>query len=332
MEGTDINVQDAKAKKFISVVVPARNEEDYLAECLASLQNQDYGKQHYEILVVDNNSNDKTAEIAKSFSGVKYLHIGKGPVGAVRNFGVKEAKGEVIAFIDADCIPPYNWLSRGNELLSQNKNHAFSARYISDKNALWIEKLWLLGYAVAEFSSTDFLGGCIFVTKNDFLKVGGFDETITSGEDTKLAVSLRNVGIQTIVDQSLNVIHLGNAKDSKSFVNRQAWHSENYIKNIKTSISDPTFLLSLIYLSSFLILLIDPVVFGGMSGVSVLAIAILVLGPAILSIKRVKRSNFRPKTLISMIGIYFIDFLYLVGRCKGILREIFCTLRKPKDC
>lgn len=332
MVGTALNSFDSKTKKFISVVIPARNEEKYLADCLAGMKSQNYGSQNYEILVVDNNSTDTTAEIAQSVPGVKYLHIADGPVGAVRNRGVREAKGDFIAFIDADCIAPENWLSKGSELLCQNENHAFSARYVSDENALWIEKLWLLGYAVVQFNSTDFLGGCIFVRKEDFLKVGGFDETITSGEDTKLAVSLNNIGIRTVVDQTLNVVHLGNAKDSKSFVNRQAWHSENYIKDIKKSIWDPTFVLSVLYLCSFLVLLTAPLFGRGTLEITMMALAVLVLAPVILSIKRVRRSSFRPETLLSIVRIYFIDFLYLIGRCKGILKGISGVLKQTRDC
>lgn len=331
MEASTINTSDRKKKTFISVVIPARNEEKYLADCLAGMKRQDYGSQNYEILVVDNNSTDTTAEIAQSVPGVKYLHIADGPVGAVRNRGVREAKGDFIAFIDADCIAPSSWLSKGSELLCQNENHAFSARYVSDENALWIEKLWLLGYAVPQFSSTDFLGGCIFVRKEDFLKVGGFDETITSGEDTKLAVSLNDIGIRTVVDQALNVVHLGNAKDSKSFVNRQAWHSENYIKNITTSISDPTFLLSALYLCSFLVLLAAPVFGRGTLEITIMALVVLVCAPVVLSIKRVRRSSFRPDTLLSIVRIYFIDFLYLVGRCKGILKGISGVVKQARD-
>src|SRR5690554_3348158 len=98
--------------KFISVIVPAHNEEKYISQCLESLTTQDYPKNLYEVIVVDNNSADKTSEIAANFD-VKIIQQSTGPVGAVRNAGAEKAQGEYLAFIDADCIASPNWLSQG---------------------------------------------------------------------------------------------------------------------------------------------------------------------------------------------------------------------------
>jgi glycosyltransferase involved in cell wall biosynthesis len=92
---------------LISVIIPAFNEEKFLGNCLFSLKNQDFND--FEIIVVDNNSRDKTSKIAKKF-GVKLVSEKNQGAALARNRGAKEAKGEILAFTDADTILPKNWL------------------------------------------------------------------------------------------------------------------------------------------------------------------------------------------------------------------------------
>ena len=95
---------------FVSIIVPVYNGEKVIGECIESLLNQDYPKDKYEIIVVDNNSKDKTAEVIKKYP-VKYLLEDKIQSSyAARNTGIRNAKGEVIAFTDADCVTEKLWL------------------------------------------------------------------------------------------------------------------------------------------------------------------------------------------------------------------------------
>lgn len=91
-----------------SVVVPAFNAEKTLAECLNALCNQDC-EDAYEIIVVDDGSRDGTQMLAQSFD-VRVLGQQNKGAGAARNAGVAVARGEWIAFTDADCVPSRSWL------------------------------------------------------------------------------------------------------------------------------------------------------------------------------------------------------------------------------
>ena len=93
----------------ISVVIPAYNEEQLLSKCLKSLTNQDFHLP-FEIIVVDNNSRDKSNAIAQSF-GVKVIKETNQGVVWARQKGLLQAQGEIIAQADADCYYPSNWLS-----------------------------------------------------------------------------------------------------------------------------------------------------------------------------------------------------------------------------
>jgi glycosyltransferase involved in cell wall biosynthesis len=98
------------AQLRFSVVVPAYNEEAFLPETLRSLRRQNYPGA-YEIIVVDNNSTDATAEIARSF-GVRVVDEPSPGVCQARQRGLVEASGEIVISVDADTIYPPDWLSR----------------------------------------------------------------------------------------------------------------------------------------------------------------------------------------------------------------------------
>ena len=95
---------------FVSVIVPAHNEEKFLPLCLSSLQQQDYTGS-YEIIVVDNASTDSTGEIAARF-GARVIYEAKQSPAWARQQGLLAAKGEIVAFIDADTMAPNDWLNR----------------------------------------------------------------------------------------------------------------------------------------------------------------------------------------------------------------------------
>jgi glycosyltransferase involved in cell wall biosynthesis len=111
---------------LISVIIPAYNVEKTLGRCLESVLAQNYAP--FEVIVVDNNSKDKTKEIILDFKKnnkkVKYIFEGiKGRTSA-RNAGIKNADGEIIVMLDADCLVPMNWIweisgpiIRGEELV-----------------------------------------------------------------------------------------------------------------------------------------------------------------------------------------------------------------------
>lgn len=94
----------------LSVIIPTYNEENYIADCLQSLMKQT--EKPDEIIVVDNNSTDKTAEIAKTFPGVKVVNEKKQGMIPARNKGFDSAQYDIIARTDADTIVPKNWIKR----------------------------------------------------------------------------------------------------------------------------------------------------------------------------------------------------------------------------
>ncbi|TAN63044.1 glycosyltransferase [bacterium] len=96
-------------KPFVSVVIPVKNAEAFLPRCLESLANLNYPKDKYEVIISDSDSDDRTREIA-SYFGVQVVNACGPSVCSARNSGFIYAKGEIIAFSDADCVMDKDWI------------------------------------------------------------------------------------------------------------------------------------------------------------------------------------------------------------------------------
>lgn len=112
----------------ISVIVPAFNAELWLETCLRGIEQQDFEPQQYEIIVVDNNSLDKTPEIAGRHKGVTLLREPQQSSYAARNRGASAARAPVLAFTDADCAPSPNWLRTIDEAMRDSETEVVIGR------------------------------------------------------------------------------------------------------------------------------------------------------------------------------------------------------------
>ncbi len=105
------------ALPFVSVIIPAYNGAQTLGKLLAALSCQTYPRESLEVIVVDNNSQDGSDQIARSFTGVKVVYEPVQGRSAARNRGIATAQGSVLAFTDCDCIPHPDWIRAGVQLL-----------------------------------------------------------------------------------------------------------------------------------------------------------------------------------------------------------------------
>ena len=102
----------------VSIVIPAHNEESCIEETLRCVLRQNYPD--FEVIVVDNNSQDRTAELARGM-GVKVVHEKNKGTQWARECGRLASTGEIIANLDADCLPETDWLQRGVKHFSNKK-------------------------------------------------------------------------------------------------------------------------------------------------------------------------------------------------------------------
>lgn len=162
---------------IISVIITTKNEERNIENCLKSVLEQTYPCDKIEIIVVDNNSTDRTKEIAKRYTKKVYNLIDFIPLteiknyrGAQLNFGVREAKGEIVFFPDADMTFDKDLIEETVRLFKK-----FDALYVPE----FVCGKGLFG-KIRNFERSFYNATCIdavrFVKKDLFLRVGGFDE------------------------------------------------------------------------------------------------------------------------------------------------------------
>lgn len=189
-----------------SIVIPAYNEADYIAKTLTAALSQDFDKNEFEVLVIDNASSDKTGDIARSFANTRVIREEKKGVQFARERGRKEARGEILAYLDADCVPSVNWLSRSNKYFSDPRIAGLSGLYdFYDENyffrffSLWVQKIifGLAHYIIQNILHRGgvMLGGNMIVSAASMDRIGGFNTAIRFyGDDTDTAKRLSRVG------------------------------------------------------------------------------------------------------------------------------------------
>lgn len=184
----------------ISVVIPAYNEEKYIASCLRNIVKHSR-KNLIEILVVDNASTDNTAKIARKFKNVKVVREDIKGLTRARQKGLVKAKGDLIAYIDADTMIPEKWFDQVNKEFNQNKKLVcLSGPYIYydlprwKQNSIEIYNKYLYK-TVSAITKSLINGGNFVASKEALLTIGGFDITIPFySEDINIARRLKKVG------------------------------------------------------------------------------------------------------------------------------------------
>src|SRR3989344_331445 len=194
-----------------SIVVITYNEEKNITDCLSALTSQDYG--NYDILIIDA-STDSTSQRAALFPNVKVIKSKRKGYGIQRNLGIRLSQGDIIAFTDADCMPPPDWLSKGISSLEQHHVAGLGGNAYPPEDAPLIGKaIAALGYpaggSVGLNPKKDPLSTCnAFFKKTALTEINGFNETmIYGGEDTDLCKRLKEKGHKIVIDPTVFIYH-----------------------------------------------------------------------------------------------------------------------------
>ena len=178
---------------FVAVIIPVLNDAADLELTLSALQQQTYPQDRFEIIVVDNGSTDRSVTVAQQFPNVRllYEYRYKGSPYSARNRALEATQSEVIALLDATCVPVPAWLSEAVKAMLQRKadlvggNVAF--RFASDRpsvaelydaiaNVRMREAIWVRQVAMT---------ANLFVKREVFDAIGPFPEGLRSGGDMR---------------------------------------------------------------------------------------------------------------------------------------------------
>lgn len=184
----------------LSIIIPALNEENYIGDCLRSLLAHASGRA-LEIIVVDNGSTDATAKIARGFPGVRVVTERQRGLTRARQKGLASARGEIIAYIDADTRMPAGWCEKVLQAFSADPvlvglSGPYDYIDLPLRDRMVVDFYWKYLAKPTSLMTGYMLVGGNFAARRDALqKIGGFDTSISFyGEDTDIARRLSAVG------------------------------------------------------------------------------------------------------------------------------------------
>ena len=185
-------------KPFVTVIVPERNEEQFIARCLESILHQDYGPEYFEVVVVDGISTDKTCEIIQHLQRQHdNLHLLDNPrriVPSALNLGLQRAKGEIIIRVDGHATIAPDYISRCVEKLEETKADCVGGPINSisenaDGRAIALAMSSKFGVGNSRFRVSDGYEGHVDTLafgaykRSVFERIGFFDEELVRCQD-----------------------------------------------------------------------------------------------------------------------------------------------------
>ena len=320
-----------KEQPMVTVIVPAYNSAITIACCLESVCAQNYPKERFTVVVVDHASSDGTGAIARSYADRVHPKIG-GTISAVRNLGALQADGEIYAFVDSDCIVDPDWLAAAVEVLRDPSVGATGSGYLTPETFTWVEKAWLYELKRAPFKTGFLPGGNLIVRGEVFKAIGGFDESLITGEDADICSRINRSGHPVINDCRIRCVHLGNAKTLKVFFRKERWYGANMIEGLSVKDYDATFVATLVFcagnVSTLLGLLLylysgDPRLFG----LSVSAVFLVLAASSLHRVMRSRKYSYFPHLVV----LYFVYFWARTCAMVKALTQNSAKLQKAAD-
>lgn len=302
-----------------SIIIPAKNEEKNIAACLDSISAVDYPKDLYEVIVIDNGSTDRTVDIAESKNADVYVQPDL-TISGLRNYGAEQAQGKILAFLDADCTVKEDWLKNAAKYLCIESVVSFGSAAVLPHETTWVQRAWFpVRNRDRVKKNVEWLESAnVFVRKDSFEKVMGFDETLMTCEDYDLSVRLRSVG-DIVYDPDIVAVHHREPATINDFFKKEIWRSKSNRERFFSLGFDkneiPSLLIPPIYFILFCSFFIFLILFGFYDGdelnFSVVLFLIIFQTPIFLiSIKKV----FPSKEILNYFQLFFLLNIYFFAR------------------
>lgn len=189
---------------MFSIVIPTYDRKPILEKCLIALEDQNYTGD-YEVVVVDDGSNDGTVEWLREtqFPHVRLIVQDHQGPSAARNLGVEQAKGDTIIFIDSDLVVLPGFLSNHDAKLQQGHRDTGSDRFFTYGrvvNTANFENPTSEPYKITDYSAAFFATGNVAIARHWLIEAGLFDTgfQLYGWEDLELGVRLKKLGLTLI--------------------------------------------------------------------------------------------------------------------------------------
>tara|TARA_B100001142_G_scaffold328081_1_gene387303 strand:+ start:1099 stop:2214 length:1116 start_codon:yes stop_codon:yes gene_type:complete len=274
--GMHVKNIDKKKKYFVSIVVACRNEQDNISNLIQQIKNQDYNKNNYELILVDDHSNDETFKIFQEeedrWDNLHIIQLQNGETGkktAIRK-AISIAKGDIILCTDADCTVNPSWVATVTSYFINKDIKMVSGPVIFEhKDGIFhkfqlLEFLSLIGSGAAAIQRNKGIicnGANLAYRKDTYLEMDSVYDNIVSGDDVFLMHQIKNKYPNGIVfaKQKNAIVETKSQEDITSLLNqRKRWASKSrfYKDSDIVSISILVFVInssiSILFLLSFL--------------------------------------------------------------------------------
>jgi GT2 family glycosyltransferase len=309
---------DARAV-VVSVVIPAFNEEGMIeTTILAAREALDRAGLPHEVIVVDHGSTDGTAAVSRASEALVLSAEDAATISTLRNRGVQLARGEFLVFLDADTSLTLDWSRNIQRTLESLRVDPLqlcgSVREVPD-GASVIGGYWYHGLS-ADDSPTHLGGGHIITTPKAVERIGGFDESLETGEDYEFCVRARARGVPVRGDRRLRAIHRGAPTTVAGFVRREVWHGRGDLGSLRLLFRSPVALVSIVFVALHL---------GALWGWSdSLPVFVGAIGSIVLLCVLASMVKYRGQRAKVILANTLIFYLYFVGRalsvCSVVLR------------
>jgi len=178
-----------------SIIIPAHNEEEYLPRLLESIEvarsNYSGGCDQIEVIVANNQSNDRTAEVATAH-GARVVNVEKRRIAAARNGGARAASGELLCFIDADSAVHPRTFDAIDAAMKTGRYIWGVTGAVLERKSFALMVTYCVAIPLVLLTGLD--TGLSFCRREDFEAVGGYDENRLYAEDVILPLALRRLG------------------------------------------------------------------------------------------------------------------------------------------
>lgn len=200
---------------MISFIIPAYNEEALVGHCVSAIRGaMESVGEAYEMIVVDDSSTDTTSMEAAQ-QGARVIHVANRKISAARNAGAREARGEVLFFVDADTLVSAEVFRSALQAIGEGAMGGGCLPRFEGRLPLWFRVAYPFMVAAMRWPLRQTGGACVFCTRAGFEATGGFSESHYAAEEDVWVKALKRHGRFVVLAEP--VITSGRSLRTQSF-------------------------------------------------------------------------------------------------------------------
>lgn len=279
------------------------------------------GSAGIEVIYVDNGSTDGSREFLAAHTDIRVERRNNVSIAAVRNFGASHARGEHLAFLDADCSVGTEYFEDAIAVMRASGAAATGFEVQLPAAPHWIEATWHHLHAIRFDSDVEWINSAnFFISREIFNRIGGFREDLRTGEDTEIGQRLIRSGYSLWASRRLAVTHLGNPKSIREFHRQKVWHGLGMFGTVnRDRIDKPTAMMFVHLLATvvgLLVLIASPFTWGVRG---LLAVGLQLAVPAVTVAYRAHGG----RRVMDIPRALFLYWLYYWARLQALVLVLF---------